>query len=190
MGDETSRCRLRGVTTDGGDVDHPVSELDKSSPDRGTPSTSSVGAQWGTDLVADIPLDGGVEVGNVVQDEPGQLFVLFLADMSDETLTGELDAHLVGRQSVLGEPVIERVDGLGAGGSELFLDLDEVGTADKGDDAFFAEVLQKLDHLGLGGLQVGANERIGTGSGHARRRNRESVELTCLAAERVPSTSL
>ena len=32
------------------------------------------------------PLDGSVNVGNVVQDEPGQLLVLFLADMTDETL--------------------------------------------------------------------------------------------------------
>ena len=98
------------------------------------------------------PLDGSVNVGNVVQDEPGQLLVLFLADMTDETLASELFSHLVSGQTVLGEPIVECVNGTGAGNSKLLLNLDEVGTANKGDDTLFSEVLEKLDHLGFGGL--------------------------------------
>jgi hypothetical protein len=103
------------------------------------------------------PLDGRVEISNVVQDEPGQLLVLFLPDMSDKALTGQLLTHLVSGQPVLGEPVIESVDGLGGRvAGELFLDLGEVGTADKGDDAFFTEILEELDHLGFSGLREGS----------------------------------
>jgi len=98
------------------------------------------------------PLDGRVNIGNVVQDEPGQLLVLFLSDMTDETLASELFSHLVSGQTVLSKSIVERVDGTGTGNGELFLDLDEVGTTNKGDDTFFSQVLKKLDHLGFGGL--------------------------------------
>lgn len=96
-----------------------------------------------------------------MQDEPRQLLVLFLPDMSDKALAGQLLAHLVSGQPVLGKPVIESVDGLGGRvPGELFLDLGEVGTADKGDDAFFTEVLEELDHLGFRGLREGSTGRM------------------------------
>jgi hypothetical protein len=64
----------------------------------------------------------------------------------------KLFPHLVSGQTVLGEPVVEILDGRDPIVSKLFVDLDEIGSSDKGDDAFFTKILKELDHFRLGGL--------------------------------------
>lgn len=119
-----------GVPADGGDVDHAVAELDKGS-----------------------PLDGDVEVGDVVQAEVGEFLVLGLADPADEAVGGEGLAQLVGREAVLGEAVVEEGgDGDAGGLAELLFLLDEVGAADEADGALFAEGLEEGEDLGGGVL--------------------------------------
>lgn len=121
---------VASVTADRADVDHAVAELDK-----------------GT------ALDGDVEVGNVVQTEVGKLLPLVLADPLDEAVGGELLAELEGRQTVLGEAVVEEGgDGDAGGLAELLLLLDEVGAADEADCALLAELAKEGEHLGGGGL--------------------------------------
>jgi hypothetical protein len=56
------------------------------------------------------PLDGDIHVGNVVQEELDELFVLVLSDPLDEGLRSELLTELVRGQSVLGETVVKVVD--------------------------------------------------------------------------------
>lgn len=102
----------------------------------------------------DSPLDRSIQISNVVQDELDHPLVILLPDVLNETSAGQLFPHLVSGQTVLGEPVVEILDGGDTIVSELFVDLDEIGSSDKGDDAFFTEVLEELDHLGLGGLVI------------------------------------
>lgn len=117
-----------GVPADGADVNHAVAELDKSS-----------------------PLDGDVEVGDVVQAEVCELLVLGLADPADEAVGGEGLAELVGREAVLGEAVVEEGGDRDAGRpAELLLLLDEVGAADEADGALLAEGLEEGEDLGGG----------------------------------------
>jgi hypothetical protein len=112
------------------------------------------------------PLDRSVQVSNVVQDELDHPLVILLPDVLDETSAGQLFPHLVSGQTVLGEPVVEILDGGDPIVSELFVDLDEIGSSDKGDDAFFTKVLKELDHFRLGGLvEVG---RISTACTNVR----------------------
>lgn len=59
--------------------------------------------------LGDAPLDGDVEVGNVVKDKVGQLLVLFFAEMVDERLRGKLFAELVGSEAVLSKGIVEHV---------------------------------------------------------------------------------
>lgn len=56
------------------------------------------------------PLDGDVQVGNVVEDELYHLLVVLLTEVPDEGLGRELLTELVGRQAVLGEAVVEVID--------------------------------------------------------------------------------
>jgi hypothetical protein len=98
------------------------------------------------------PLDRSVQISNVVQDELDHPLVILLPDVLDETSAGQLFPHLVSGQTVLGEPVVEILDGRDPIVSKLFVDLDEIGSSDKGDDAFFTKILKELDHFRLGGL--------------------------------------
>lgn len=117
-----------GVPADGADVDHAITELDESS-----------------------PLDGDVEVGDVVQAKVCELLVLGLADPADEAVGGEGLAQLVGREAVLGEAVVEEGgDGDAGGPAELLLLLDEVGAADEADGALLSEGLEEGEDLGGG----------------------------------------
>ena len=122
------------VPAHGADVDHAVAELDKGA-----------------------PLDGHVEVRDVVQDEADELLVGGLADVADEAAGGQGHAEAVGGQAVLGEAPVEEGDDVDGGGvADLLLLLDEVGAADEADGAGFAEFGEEGQHLGGGGLGEGA----------------------------------
>lgn len=123
---------VAGVTANGAHVDHAVAELDK-----------------GT------ALDGDVEVGNVVEDKADELLVLVLADPFDEAVGGQLGAHLVGRQTVLGEAEVEHGRHGPARGAELLLLLDQVGAAYEADGALLAQGLEHGKDLGRGRLENG-----------------------------------
>jgi hypothetical protein len=119
-----------GVSANRWHIDHAVAKLDKGS-----------------------ALDGDVEVGNVVQAEVGELFVLVLADPFDEAVAGHGLAELVGRQAVLGEAEVEEGgDGDAGGLAQLLLLLDEVGATDEADGALGAEGLEEVEDLGGGVL--------------------------------------
>lgn len=121
-----------GVSADGADVDHAVTELNKGS-----------------------SLDRDVQVGNVVQDEVGKLLVLVLTNPLDEAVGGERLAQLVCGQAVLGEAVVEEGGDRHAGGlAELLLLLDEVGAADETNGALLAEGLEEVEDFGRGILAV------------------------------------
>lgn len=121
-----------GVSADGADVDHAVTELNKGS-----------------------SLDGDVQVGNVVQDKVGKLLVLILTNPLDEAVGGERLTQLVCGQAVLGEAVVEEGGDRHAGGlAELLLLLDEVGAADEANGAFAAEGLEEGEDFGRGILEV------------------------------------
>lgn len=163
------------------DIDHTIPELDK---------RASLLRQ--------------VQVGNVVQDEFGQLFVFLLADPGDEAVRGEGHAHAVGRQTVLGEAKVEEGGYGDGGGAELFLLLDEVGAADEADGDFVAESGEELEHFGGDILCWGfvvslgcfayvsccpsfAGATVVEGASEAEREER--TRHTLLAGVRVPSTS-
>ena len=119
------------VPADGADVDHAVAELDKGA-----------------------PLDGDVEVGDVVQAEVDELLVLLLADPLDEAVGRQGLAELEGRQAVLGETVVEEGDDGDAGDlADLLLLLGEVGAAHEADGALLAESLEEEEHLIGDGLE-------------------------------------
>lgn len=59
---------------------------------------------------ASVPLDGNINVGNIVQNEVRKTFVALLSDKADERLCGQLLAKLVRSQPVLSEEVIELID--------------------------------------------------------------------------------
>lgn len=121
-----------GIPSDGADVDHAVAELNKGS-----------------------PLDGDVQISDVVQAEVDELLVLRLADPADEAVGREGLAQLVRREAVLGEAEVEEGgDGDAGGLADLFLLLDEVGAADEADGALLAEGLEEGEDLGRGILGV------------------------------------
>lgn len=118
------------VAPDGGDVDHPVPELDERP-----------------------PLDGDVEVGDVVQDKLDEVFVVVLADVLDEGVGGEGLAELEGGEAVFGEAKVEEGGyGHAEGVAELFLLLGEVGAADEADGDFLAELGEEEEDFGGGVL--------------------------------------
>lgn len=105
-----------GVPAHGADVDHAVAELDKGA-----------------------PLDGDVQVGDVVQAEADELLVLVLADVADEAVGGQLGPVLVGRQAVLGEAEVEEGRHVHVGLAQLLLLLDQVAAAHEADGTLLAE---------------------------------------------------
>lgn len=146
------------VPPHGAHVDHAVPELDKRA-----------------------PLDGDVEVGDVVQAEVGQLLPPVLAQPLDEAVGGQLLAELVRREAVLGEAEVEeRGDGDARGLAELLLLLGQVGAADEADGALLAEGRQHGEgfrgcflrdgalsvsgvRVGRGGINVRGAREGGTG---------------------------
>lgn len=123
------------VPSNGADVDHAVTELDK-----------------GT------PLDGDIQVSDVVQAEFDELLVGLLANPADEAVRGERLAQLVGRETVLGEAEVEEGgDGDAGGLSELLLLLNEVGATNEANGAFLAEGLEEVENFGRGILEFRGN---------------------------------
>jgi hypothetical protein len=121
-----------GVTADGADVDHAVAELDKGA-----------------------ALDRDVEVGDVVEAEVGELLVLVLADPADEAVGGKGLPQLEGRQAVLGEAEVEEGRNGNAGGlAELLFLLLQVGAADEANGALLTELLEDVESLDRGALQM------------------------------------
>ena len=93
---------VAGITADGGNVDHAITELDEGA-----------------------PLDRNIQVRNVVQDEVGKLLVLVLANPLDEAAGLQRLALLEGRQPVLREAEVEERGDRDTGGfAKLFLLLD------------------------------------------------------------------
>lgn len=128
-----------------------------------------------------VPLDGDVEVGDVVQDEPDELLVLFLAEPLDKALRLELLAETDRSQAVLGKAKVKVVGDCssspnrafsannvrqrhrerGSGGEltvlsvdgKLLGDLGEVGSADEADHGLLANLLEEVEHLGRSSLR-------------------------------------
>ena len=88
-------------------LDHAVTELDERSSARAKEEHQLSGLVRCT--IGNVPLDGDVEVGDVVQDEPDELLVLFLAEPLDKALRLELLAETDRRQAVLGKAKVKVV---------------------------------------------------------------------------------
>ena len=86
------------ITTDRGDVDHAVSELDE--------CTS---------------LDRDVEICDVVEYEPDELLVIGLSNPLDEAVTGQRLAHAIRDKTVLREAIVEKCRRRYRCGAELLL---------------------------------------------------------------------
>lgn len=97
-----------------------------------------------------------LQIRNISQAELNELLVFLLAEPADEGLCGERNAHAEGAEPVLWEAVVEERGYRDGGGAELFLLLDEIGTAYVADGAFLAESVKELEHFGggmLGGMR-------------------------------------
>jgi hypothetical protein len=137
-----------GITTDRGDVDHAVAELDEGA-----------------------ALDGDVKVGDVVEDPAvGVLaahrsfrvgtwcggrnapldkpLIFLLADPTNEARTRERLAQSICRKAVLGEAEVEEGGDVDVA-AELLLLLDEVGAANEADGNRVPELREQLQHLRL-----------------------------------------
>lgn len=78
-----------------------------------------------------------------------KLLVLLLANPPDEARARKLLSHPVCRQSVLGEGEVEERGYIDAVYAELFLLLDEIGSAYEADRDFVPELGEELGHFGL-----------------------------------------
>lgn len=144
-GGESMSLLSRGVSANGTDVDHTGPELDEGA-----------------------PLDGDVQVGNVVENKLDKLLVRLLANVLDEAVGGERLAELEGREAVLGEAEVKQGgDGDAGGLAQLLLLLGQVGTADETDGALVAQLGQQGEHLGRGAL-VSSSISMGSGWSHVR----------------------
>jgi len=94
-----------GVPAHGGDVDHAVAELDERARHLGD----------------------ALDVGDVAQHPARQTLVFLLAEPADEGLRGQLLAHAICGQAVLGEAEVEEGDDADGRGAQLFFLFDEVG---------------------------------------------------------------
>ena len=128
--EEVETLLMARVTADRADVDHAVAELDESA-----------------------ALDGDVHVGNVVQDERGQLLVLLLSDPLDEAAGRQRLAVLEGSQAVLGKAEVEERQDVDGRRAQLLLLLGEVGAADEADGDLLAETSEEVQHLRGGTLR-------------------------------------
>lgn len=101
------------------------------------------------------PLDGDIQIRDVVQDEVDQLLEPGLAEPLDEGVCCEGLAEFEGREAVLREAVVEEGGYVCIGGlAELFLLFYEVGTTDEADCYFLSEGVEEGKHFGGGFLCV------------------------------------
>ncbi len=128
--EEVKTLLLARVTANGADIDHAVAELDERA-----------------------ALDGDVQVGNVVEDERGQLLVLLLSDPLDEAAGRQRLAVLEGSQAVLGKAVVEECQDVDGRRAQLLLLLGEVGAADEANGDLLAETSEEVQHLRRGTLR-------------------------------------
>lgn len=150
------------VPAHGTDVGHAVAELDKGA-----------------------PLDGDVEVGDVVQHKAHKLLPLGLAQPPDERLRRERRARLERREPVLGKAEVEeRRDG-DERAAQLLLLLCEVGSAYVADGDLGSEFGEELEDLGRGVLGGGCT----LASVLAFLRKKETGAPTRRAGVNVSSTS-
>jgi len=87
----------RGVSSNGTDVDHPISELDK-------------GAAF----------NGDIQIRDVMQDEVDERLIPVFANVLNKRLRRELCSQFVGGQPVLCESIIEFIDDWTAINGQLF----------------------------------------------------------------------
>ena len=99
------RRALRCVPSNGTDVDHSVTELDK-----GTPSGRKQGPQPERCRCGVLPFNRDIQVRDVMEDEVHERFIFLFTDMLNKRLRRELFAQFVGGQPILGEPVIEFIN--------------------------------------------------------------------------------
>ena len=112
--------------------------------------------------------DRQVELRDVRQDKLDQLLVLLLAEPVDERLAGQLLAHTVRRQAVLGEPVIKVLEDcvsaartvLRTGQLQLLADLVAIAAAHKAGRGVVAQLLEYVQHLGRHRLPCGSQRPI------------------------------
>ena len=93
---------LRCIPSNWADVYHPLAEFHERSPGE------KLHPQKAYEHV-DLPLERNVEIGNVMQDEIDQWFVLFFAQEIDEGLRGQGLPQLESCQTVLSERVIKLI---------------------------------------------------------------------------------
>lgn len=127
---------LRSIPSDRRDVDHAISELDKSTTH-----------------------DGQIELGDVLEAELGELLVLVLSQPADKALRGQLLAILERGQTVLGKDVVKLLGKVGGCDLKLLANLFEIATTDDTDDALLAQRGEESMELGCDGL---ACQREGT----------------------------
>ena len=130
------------VSADGRNVHHTVTVLKESS------SVKKQRVSINRNIfLFHLPLDGNVQVGDVLEREVDQSLEVGLTEVRAEVLPGELNTVLHGEETVLREAVLALLDDVGA---NLLRDLGEVGATDDTDvDALGDEGLKGLDHLGL-----------------------------------------
>jgi len=114
----------RSITSNGRDIDHAIAELNKGS-----------------------SLDWNIHIGNVMQNEACQFFVLVFANPFDKAVGRERLAQAVRGQSILREAIIEHINDVYSINTHLFLLLHHVTTADVSDGNLFAQLLQQLNHF-------------------------------------------
>ena len=56
-----------------------------------------------------VPLDGNVEISDIMQDEAAELLVLLLAEPFNEAVAGEVLSQTNSRKAVLSEAVVEQI---------------------------------------------------------------------------------
>lgn len=96
-----------GITSNGADIDHAISELNEST-----------------------TLPGQLDVGNITKAEIGEILVLLLAEPLNEAVAVQRLAQAPGHEAVLGETEIEQAGDFGGSIAQLLLLLNVVGAAD------------------------------------------------------------
>lgn len=120
-----------GVTANGGNIDHAVSELNK-----------------GTTAL------GQLDISKVSEDENNKLVVLVFTNPVDKTLGSELLALLVSSETVLREGIIKLIKNIS---TQLLLLLSEIRATDKANDDLLAELLEHITDL-VGDLETGRGQ--------------------------------
>lgn len=99
---------IRGVTPNGGDIDHAVTEFDEGSAKfYQFPALVNLNTKRWEKL---IPLNRNIQIRDVMQNEARHLLVLFLAQPLDEVVARQGLSESVGGEAVLGETVVKQID--------------------------------------------------------------------------------